>query len=102
MLPLMGPMAPRYTPWKGQAYWEEALAPLLGFKIAHARLQQVVQGDDPEERAGTVTCDHGQPRQPSLGHSVDHDTQWFVRIRHHGMCLNDLSKLATVMVLWSA
>ena len=75
---------------------------MFSFKIAHSRLQQVAQGDYPEELAGTVTCDHGQPHQPSLSHSVDHDTQWFVWIRHHGMLLNDLSKLATVMVLWSA
>jgi hypothetical protein len=34
-------MASRYTPWKGQPDWKEALPPLFGFKIAHSRLQQV-------------------------------------------------------------
>jgi hypothetical protein len=51
-------MVPRYTPWKRQAYWQEALASLLGFKITHARLQQVVQGNHPEACGGTVTGDH--------------------------------------------
>jgi hypothetical protein len=58
MLSLLELMVSRYTPWKRQAYWEEALAPLLSFKIAHARLQQVVQGNHPEACGGTVTGDH--------------------------------------------
>jgi hypothetical protein len=99
MLSLLELRAAGETPWKSQPSREEALPPLLSFQIAHARLQQVTQGDDPEERAGTVTGDHGKPRQPSRGHSVDDDTQWFVWIRHHGMRLHDLRQLATVMAL---
>jgi hypothetical protein len=72
---------------------------LLSIEIAHSGLQQILQGEHPEELTGIVACDDRKPRESSLGHSVDHYTQWFVRIRHDGMCLYNLSELALVSAL---
>jgi hypothetical protein len=88
MLPRMEHMASRATPWQGQPDWKEALPPLFGCKMAHSRLQQVAQGDDPEELAETVTETMGSRFTPvsailktTTGDADVHSAAWVLRAR---------------------
>ena len=72
-----------------QPYLQHTLPSALLLQMMGPGLQQITQRDDPHE----LTWVLGKSR---LGHTVDHDTQRFIRVGHHRIGLHHLDEPAAI------
>jgi len=75
---------------------QHSFSPALFFQIAHTRPQQIFQRNNPCQLAPAVY--HRHARNACFRHAVNHNAEWFVRVRDHRILTHDAGELARTAV----